>query len=128
MGLMDFKRISPTPLPPKPEPVKPKVSGEELLTIAKVIMGGVGVPELLGNPFGSTAAETLLYADSDDGVPGHYKQWSITQTGKSVTTKWGKVGATLQSNTKMYGSERMAAEMVRKTIETKRAKGYRDRK
>lgn len=122
MALMDFKRISPIPLPPKPKPEPPKASPEEIVAIAKGIIDGTG-----SSPF-SAGNGTLLYADSDDGIAGHYKQWSIEQKGKSVTTRWGKVGATLQSNTKMYGSERMAAEMVRKTIAAKRAKGYRDRK
>jgi predicted DNA-binding WGR domain protein len=125
MALMQFKRIAPVALP-KPEP-KPE---EFIRTDSEPypIMRNPDYGEKLHDPImdAKLDASLRLYNDSESGVG--YKVWSIERAGKSVTTRWGKEGATMQSNTKTYISEREANENMQAIIRVKRMKGYRETK
>ena len=104
---LKFKSISHTPLPPKPSPLTANNCNASTPT--------------------AYANITTLYNDSDSGVG--YKQWSIwnePHDDQIVTTSWGKVGGTLQRNSKRYYSAWKARHAMLDTIEKKRTKGYRN--
>ncbi len=52
------------------------------------------------------------------------KFWEITQAGADVTVRFGRLGASGQSQTKSFESDRAAAAHAAKLIDEKVAKGY----
>ncbi|MGE3855286.1 MAG: WGR domain-containing protein, partial [Planctomycetota bacterium] len=54
------------------------------------------------------------------------KFWEIEQDGSDVTTRWGRRGTSGQSKTKSYASVAAATADLRKQIEAKTSKGYRE--
>lgn len=58
-----------------------------------------------------------------DSVSGG-KFWSISRDGTNVTTSWGKLGSSGQSNTKSFASEEKAVAMITSTILKKEKEGY----
>jgi predicted DNA-binding WGR domain protein len=55
-----------------------------------------------------------------------HKFWEIALSGSSLTTRWGRIGAAGQSQTRSFASEAEATEALDKLIEEKRRKGYRE--
>lgn len=120
MEKKQFKKISPVPL----EVPSPAVSTRKAVAAQKP----TGTPPAASPFFGKSHASTL-YNDSDDGVQGHYKQWTIYRdtNGPTVVTEWGKYGAKQQSTTKQFATIFEANAFISKQIAAKRAKGYRDK-
>lgn len=55
------------------------------------------------------------------------KFWEISATGKSVTVRFGRIGAAGQTQTKAFPTEAAAKHEMEKLIAQKRKKGYKDR-
>lgn len=53
------------------------------------------------------------------------KFWEIERKGKTVTTTWGRIGTSGQSNTLQFASESLAAQDIDKRTREKTSKGYR---
>lgn len=53
------------------------------------------------------------------------KFWTISLSGSTVTTTFGKLGSTGQSSTKSLPNKAKAVEFVLKTIKEKEKKGYK---
>ena len=52
------------------------------------------------------------------------KFWEVSQSGKNMTTRWGRIGTDGQSKTKTFADEAIAARQVAKLIEEKTGEGY----
>jgi predicted DNA-binding WGR domain protein len=55
-----------------------------------------------------------------------HKFWEIVLRESSLTTRWGKIGTTGQSQTKSFASEAEATKAFDRLIEEKQKKGYRE--
>jgi DNA ligase-1 len=77
-------------------------------------------PQPKAAPGGS--ATKPRYFEYTDG--GSNKFWEISQSGNSMTTRWGRIGSTGQSKTKGLADERAAANAVAKLIQEKTDEGY----
>ena len=55
------------------------------------------------------------------------KFWEVSQTGMTMTTRWGRIGAAGQSKTKTFADEQSAARAMAKLIEEKTDEGYIER-
>lgn len=55
---------------------------------------------------------------------GHAKFWEVGRVGKTLTTRWGKIGADGQSKEKSFASENAAKKEEAALIAEKTAKGY----
>jgi len=55
------------------------------------------------------------------------KFWEVSQSGNSMTTRWGRIGSTGQSKTKTFADEQSAANAVTKLIQAKTDEGYVER-
>src|SRR6478752_2246090 len=54
-----------------------------------------------------------------------FKFWEITLTGRTFTTRWGKLGSKGQTTTKHFETEAAARKEHDRLIVEKRKKGYR---
>ena len=55
------------------------------------------------------------------------KFWSISWTGRELTTRWGRIGSEGQSKTKSLADEAAAAKAVERLIAEKTAEGYAEK-
>jgi DNA ligase-1 len=55
------------------------------------------------------------------------KFWEISQSGSSLTTRWGRIGSTGQNKTKSFADEKAASNAVAKLIQQKADEGYIER-
>lgn len=55
---------------------------------------------------------------------GHNKEYRIQLSGVRVDLFWGKIGATMQSQTKMFSSARAARDFAKEKEWEKMQKGY----
>jgi predicted DNA-binding WGR domain protein len=55
------------------------------------------------------------------------KFWEISQSGNSLTTRWGRIGSTGQNKTKTFADDKAAANAVAKLIQQKTDEGYIER-
>jgi DNA ligase-1 len=55
------------------------------------------------------------------------KFWEISQSGNSLTTRWGRIGSTGQNKTKTFADDKAAANTVAKLIQQKTDEGYVER-
>ena len=55
------------------------------------------------------------------------KFWEVSQSGNSLTTRWGRLGSTGQNKTKSFADEKAAANAVAKLIQQKTDEGYIER-
>jgi predicted DNA-binding WGR domain protein len=138
MALMQFKRIASVAAAPEPKQFSSADAVvEKILDIAQGIISSsepypipgygpeVKIPKKPPSKPKLDSSLTL-YNDSDSGIG--YKVWSIERMKKTVTTRWGKEGATMQSNSKTYITEPEAINTMLAIIRTKRLKGYRETK
>jgi DNA ligase-1 len=56
------------------------------------------------------------------------KFWEVSQSGSTMTTRWGRIGSNGQSKTKSFADEKTAANAVAKLIEEKTGEGYVERR
>ncbi|UQZ89865.1 hypothetical protein C4J81_11840 [Deltaproteobacteria bacterium Smac51] len=54
------------------------------------------------------------------------KFWEIERTGRTVTTRWGRIGTNGQSKSKDFSDEAAAEASVQKQIDEKTSKGYEE--
>jgi DNA ligase-1 len=52
------------------------------------------------------------------------KFWEVSQSGREMTTRWGRIGTTGQSRTKSFGDPAAAKNRMSKLIEEKTGEGY----
>jgi DNA ligase-1 len=55
------------------------------------------------------------------------KFWEVSQSGNSMTTRWGRIGSAGQSKTKTFADEQAAASATAVLIEDKTGEGYVER-
>jgi DNA ligase 1 len=55
------------------------------------------------------------------------KFWEVSQSGNTMTTRWGRIGSTGQSKTKGFADEQAAANAIAVLIEEKTDEGYVER-
>jgi predicted DNA-binding WGR domain protein len=55
------------------------------------------------------------------------KFWEVSQSGNTMTTRWGRIGSTGQSKTKTFADEQAAAKAIADLIEEKTDDGYVER-
>jgi DNA ligase-1 len=55
------------------------------------------------------------------------KFWEVSQSGNTMTTRWGRIGSAGQSKTKTFADEQAAADAVAVLIEEKTDEGYEEK-
>ncbi len=60
-------------------------------------------------------------------VQGTCKFWEVSQSGNTMTTRWGRIGSAGQSKTKTFADPQAAASAMAVLIEEKTAEGYLER-
>jgi DNA ligase-1 len=73
-------------------------------------------------PSAGTAPRYFEFTDDSSN-----KFWEISQSGNSLTTRWGRIGSTGQNKTKAFPDEKAAANAVAKLIQQKTDEGYVER-
>jgi DNA ligase 1 len=73
----------------------------------------------------ATSGTTPRYFEFTDDTSNKF--WEISQSGDSLTTRWGRIGSTGQNKTKTFADEKAAANAVAKLIEQKTDEGYVER-
>jgi DNA ligase-1 len=73
----------------------------------------------------SGSGSTPRYFEFTDDTSNKF--WEISQSGNSLTTRWGRIGSTGQNKTKTFADEKAAANAVAKLIEQKTDEGYVER-
>lgn len=83
----------------------------------------------------STANSSVVSSGTSSAAPRCFefiagtsnKFWEISQSGNSVTTRWGRIGSSGQSKTKAYADQPAAAKAAAKLIDEKMGEGYIER-
>lgn len=83
----------------------------------------------------ATAQSSNVTTGTAGGKPRYFefvegtssKFWEISQTGNSLTTRWGRIGSNGQSKTKTFADEQSAGGAVAKLVEEKTGEGYIER-
>ena len=88
---------------------KPAATRPQLSAPAKVI-GGASV------------ATKPRYFEFVEGTSSKF--WEVSQAGKTITTRWGRIGSTGQSKTKSFADEQAAVNAMAALIEEKTDEGY----
>lgn len=70
----------------------------------------------------STKPRYFEYADESSN-----KFWEVSQSGSSMTTRWGRIGSNGQNKTKTFADEKSAANVVARLIQEKTDEGYVER-
>jgi DNA ligase-1 len=73
----------------------------------------------------SSASVKPRYFECIDGTSNKF--WEISQSGNTVTTRWGRIGSAGQSKTKDFADEISAVSAASKLIEEKTDEGYVER-
>lgn len=73
-------------------------------------------------PSQSSKARYFEYTDDSSN-----KFWEVSQSGNSMTTRWGRIGTNGQNKTKSFADERSAGNAVAKLIQQKTDEGYVER-
>ena len=92
-----------------PKDAKPAATRPQLSAPAKVI-GGASV------------ATKPHYFEFVEGTSSKF--WEVSQAGKTITTRWGRIGSTGQSKTKSFADEQAAVNAMAALIEEKTDEGY----
>ena len=92
-----------------PKDAKPAATRPQLSAPAKVI-GGASV------------ATKPHYFEFFEGTSSKF--WEVSQAGKTITTRWGRIGSTGQSKTKTFADEQAAVNAMAALIEEKTDEGY----
>jgi DNA ligase-1 len=77
------------------------------------------------SPGPSNAGTKLRYFEFSNDTSNKF--WEISQSGNSLTTRWGRIGTTGQNKTKTFADEKAAANAVAKLMEQKTGDGYVER-
>ena len=78
------------------------------------------------------SAATAIIASGSSSTPRYFefvegsssKYWEVSQSGNTMTTRWGRIGSTGQSKTKSFADERAAADAMASLIKEKTEDGY----
>jgi DNA ligase-1 len=89
---------------------------------AKAKKGAVSTGREAAVASSSGAAGTPRYFEFVGGNSSKF--WEVSQSGKDMTTRWGRIGTDGQSKTKTFADEAAAAKQVAKLIEEKTGEGY----
>jgi DNA ligase-1 len=81
-------------------------------------------PAVVSSPTPSAGSPARYFEFTDDSSN---KFWEISQSGNSLTTRWGRIGSTGQNKTKTFADEKAAANAVAKLIQQKTDEGYVER-
>jgi predicted DNA-binding WGR domain protein len=73
----------------------------------------------------SSASAKPRYFECVDGTSNKF--WEISQSGDTVTTRWGRISSAGQSKTKKFADEKSAVSAASKLIEEKTDEGYVER-
>jgi DNA ligase-1 len=76
-------------------------------------------------PAPSANATEPRYFEFTDGSSNKF--WEVSQSGNSMTTRWGRIGSAGQNKTKTFADEKAAASAVSKLIQEKTDEGYVER-
>jgi len=90
---------------------------------------------LASEPVTAGASTTMVVNGTETSKPQYFefvqgtssKFWEVSQTGNTVTTRWGRIGSSGQSKTKTFADEKSAASAATKLIEEKTNEGYVER-
>jgi predicted DNA-binding WGR domain protein len=71
-------------------------------------------------------------AGSGGSKPRHFefvegtssKFWEVSQSGNTMTTRWGRIGSAGQSKTKTFADEQAAIDAMATLVEEKTDEGY----
>jgi len=86
-------------------------------------------------PKPTAAPPTVIVSSAAPAKPRYFefvqgtssKFWEVSQSGNSMTTRWGRIGSSGQSKTKTFADETSAASAVAKLIKEKTDEGYSER-
>jgi DNA ligase-1 len=73
----------------------------------------------------SSAAAKPRYFEFVEGTSSKF--WEVSQSGNSMTTRWGRIGSNGQSKSETFADETSAAKVVAKLIDEKTGEGYIER-
>ena len=79
-------------------------------------------PVTISSAAGSAKARYFEFVEGSSS-----KFWEVSQSGKDMTTRWGRIGSAGQSKTKTFADERAAADAIALLIEEKTGDGYVER-
>jgi DNA ligase-1 len=96
-----------------------------LVTRASTPASSAAVPAAAVSDVTSAANSTARYFEFADDSSNKF--WEISQSGNSLTTRWGRIGSTGQNKTKTLPDEKAAANAVAKLIQQKTDEGYIER-
>ncbi len=102
--------VTAAPIPP----VSPAQEPEAPVTSAKVV-----------SPPAPAASAKPRHFEFVAGTSSKF--WEVSQTGNTLTTRWGRIGSAGQSNTKSLADPPAAAKAVAALIQKKTAEGYVER-
>ena len=78
---------------------------------------------------------TISSGAADSGKPRYFefvegnssKFWEVSQSGNTMTTRWGRIGSAGQSKTKPFADAPAAANALALLIEEKTDEGYKEK-
>jgi DNA ligase-1 len=116
-----------TPTPTSAQNRSPQPSAPSVVSRASAPASSAAVPAATVSNVTSAAtspASARYFEFTDDSSN---KFWEISQSGNSLTTRWGRIGSTGQNKTKTFADDKAAANAVAKLIQQKTDEGYIER-
>jgi DNA ligase-1 len=71
---------------------------------------------------GASAGTAARYFEFVQGSSNKF--WEVSQSGNTMTTRWGRIGSAGQSKTKTFADDQAAADAVARLVDEKTAEGY----
>lgn len=111
----------------KPSPARSAQSASTPVTRASAPASSAAVPAAPASNVTSaaTSGAGARYFEFTEDTSNKF--WEISQSGNSMTTRWGRIGSSGQNKTKTFADEKAAANAAAKLIQQKTDEGYVER-
>jgi DNA ligase-1 len=108
----------------EPSPARSAQTAPAPVTRASAPASSAGVPAAPASNVtaAATSGAGARYFEFTDDTSNKF--WEISQSGNSMTTRWGRIGSTGQNKTKTFADEKAAANAAAKLIQQKTDEGY----
>jgi DNA ligase-1 len=116
-----------TPVSPSTQSRASQASVPAVVTQASAPASSAAVPAAPPSkvtPAATSGASARYFEFTDDASN---KFWEISQSGNSLTTRWGRIGSNGQNKTKTFADEKAAVSAAAKLIQQKTDEGYLER-
>jgi DNA ligase-1 len=109
----------------EPSPARSTQSAPAPVTRASKPASSAAVPAAPASNATPAATSAARYFEFTDDTSNKF--WEVSQSGNSITTRWGRIGSTGQNKSKSFPDEKAAANAVAKLIQQKTDEGYVER-